>query len=178
MIRTRERLPGALWLPRSVLSEMEREAERTSPKETGGVLMGYWIRLPSSDGDDGEAVITAAVGPGPNADHQRFSFTPDHEYHEREIAGIYAASGREWTYLGDWHTHPGGPGKLSSRDEATITRIARAPEARAPHALMLILAAGAPWRPYAWAAAGAKRQAWWRPQPTTNLHVALFDQLP
>jgi hypothetical protein len=60
--------------------------------------------------------------------------------------------------------HPDGPGKLSRRDEATMARIALAPEARAPHPVMLILAGGAPWTVHAWCAAMRERRSWGGPR--------------
>lgn len=152
---------AVLWVPTEVLTVMGREADRAGRDETGGVLLGYWARPATAGVQTGDVVITMALGPGPLAEHRRFSFTPDHGYHEREIAAAYAASGRRWTYLGDWHTHPNGPGELSRQDEATMARIALAPEARAPHPIMLILAGGAPWITHAWCARTGARRTWW-----------------
>jgi integrative and conjugative element protein (TIGR02256 family) len=78
---------------------MMGEAAARYPLETGGVFMGYWA-------DDRTAVVTQAIGPGPNAYHHRHRFAPDQEWQTTEIAEYYRASGRRETYLGDWHTHP------------------------------------------------------------------------
>lgn len=120
---------------------MVAEADRAYPNETGGVLVGYWARLGR------EVIITHAVGPGPNAVHVPKRFVPDAEYQEREIARLYSWSGRRQTYLGDWHTHPNTVmGKLSRQDRRTLRQIVCDPAARAPFALMCILAG----RPDAW----------------------------
>src|SRR2546425_707963 len=91
---------GTAWLSEATYEKMLAEAERTLPNETGGVLIGYWA-VPFR-----EVVLTAVVGPGPQALHDTDIFIPDPEYQEAEIARCYEESGRLHTYLGDWHTHP------------------------------------------------------------------------
>jgi integrative and conjugative element protein (TIGR02256 family) len=130
-------MPG-VWIGVAERATLAREADRTSPRETGGILMGY-------RGAGETIVIASVVGPGPNAAHGYGFFVPDHEYHEREVARIYENSGRQWTYLGDWHSHPGGSAGLSKSDRHTLRRIAKSPEARAAAPLMLVLAGGKPW---------------------------------
>lgn len=181
---------GELWLPRIVLAAMEQEATRCAPDETGGVLMGYWARSPvlplaaragateraGDDGGMGEIVVVAQIGPGPAAAHSRCAFTPDHEYQDREIASLYDASGRRWSYLGDWHTHPEGSARLSARDERTLRRIADEPQARAPNPVMLVLAGGAPWVPRAWVAVVRSHGWWWRSRLVeASLDIRLHD---
>lgn len=127
------------WVKRSVLEPMLVEAERSTPYETGGCLMGYWL-VPFK-----EVVITKLIGPGPNAKHLRNKFEPDHEWQAAEIARVYKESGYLYTYLGDWHTHPCSRPSLSWRDRRTLRRIASYPPARAPTPLMGILARNSPW---------------------------------
>jgi integrative and conjugative element protein (TIGR02256 family) len=127
-----------------VLEAMQREASAMAPSESGGVLLGYWVHPRT------EVVITDAVGPGPSAVHGAKDFLPDHEYQEREIAKRYEVSGRQISYLGDWHSHPGGTGSLSPSDEKTLRRIAEAPAARSPMPLMAVLAGGEPWQIAVW----------------------------
>lgn len=120
------------WLSGSALEQVEALARRWDPLETGGVLAGYW--------DDDVAVITQCVGPGENAKHNAWAFIPDHAFHEREIARLYAESQGACVYLGDWHTHPSGVSRLSPLDKRTLRSIADAPEAQCPRPLMLLLA--------------------------------------
>lgn len=121
------------WVHKSALDDMVIEANRLFPLETGGCLMGYWEKLYE------KVIITQIIGPGPNAKHRHHYFEPDYEWQESEIASIYHASGRIYTYLGDWHTHPKGGTKLSWRDRHTLHRIATYPLARVPVPLMAIL---------------------------------------
>jgi integrative and conjugative element protein (TIGR02256 family) len=136
--------------------------------------MGYWLPPMGREADPREAVVMAAIGPGPAAVHRPHSFSPDHDYQEREIARVYGESGRLWDYLGDWHSHPNGPGALSSRDKATLSRIALEPRARAPRPVMLILAAGKPWIPHAWMGLVERPRLWsWPRLRTIALEVRL-----
>lgn len=123
---------------------MRQEASATVSAEVGGVLLGYWVRPWS------EVVITDVVGSGPRAIRGPKHFVPDHEYQEAEIAKRYDASGRQLSYLGDWHSHPGGGGSLSPTDEQTLRMIIREPAARCPVALMAVLAGGDPWALTVW----------------------------
>lgn len=102
------------------------------PKETGGVLMGYK--------KEKEIGITHLIGPGPNAIHEKYSFTPDNDYHEKEIARIYKSTGKDITYIGDWHTHPGNAAYLSERDKKTLRNISANKMSRLPEPLMIIVA--------------------------------------
>ena len=121
-----------LWLSEAAYKAILIEAMCRMPRETGGILLGYWS-TPQ------EAVITAIVGPGPKAVHRKRSFQPDSSYHELEIARHYADSGRTETYLGDWHTHPKASAYMSSRDESTLQALADYAPARLATPIMMIL---------------------------------------
>lgn len=119
-----------LWLARTALEAMTREAASRHPFETGGVMLGY-------AGERDDVVVTTVIGPGPRAFHARSRFIPDHAYHDAEVARLYEASGRRWTYLGDWHTHPDAAAYLSPTDAETLERIAGARMARVSFPVML-----------------------------------------
>jgi integrative and conjugative element protein (TIGR02256 family) len=121
-----------IWLPRRLHKEIRLLASRTYPNETGGVLVGF-------DAGNG-LVVTAVVGPGPQATHKHDGLVPDYDFHDAEIKRLYVESGRLHTYLGDWHSHPDGPAMLSTRDKRTLKAIAAYREARAPIPIMGILA--------------------------------------
>ena len=136
-------MQGLAWFPKHGFDLMVKEAGNTFPKETGGVLIGYWI---SHD----ELVITDIVGPGPKAFHSRYSFIPNSEYQEEKIADLYEKSGRLHTYLGDWHNHTNGKANLSWKDKRTLCRIAKSETARAPNPIMVILAKRDDWVASVW----------------------------
>ena len=141
---------GTLWIAYGVLAALNDEATCQAPCETGGVLLGYWT------GDD-DPVVTHGLGPGPDAMHCEERFKPDHDYHVSEIARLYKASNRRLHYLGDWHSHPAGGGWLSELDRTCLRSIARCRDARVERPLMLILAGGSDWHPFAWRYNGIRR---------------------
>lgn len=128
------RTPVEVHVYDEALAAMVLEGQRCYPNETGGLLLGHWV--------PGQRTVEvhAVVGPGPRAEHHRTSFLPDWAWQQREVARLYAASGRTLAYLGDWHTHPDGPLRPSWMDRMAAMSIARAPEARAPTPILLILA--------------------------------------
>lgn len=126
-----------ILLSERVLAEMEQEARRRAPDESGGILLGYAGRK-----DPSVLSVLFQIGPGPRAVHERHRFEPDGPWQERQVAAAYERSGRIATYLGDWHSHPNGPGRPSGLDRSTARKIAHATEARCPHPLMVILAGG------------------------------------
>src|SRR3954464_11679823 len=98
----------AIVLERKQLDQMLLKGRRAFPVETGGVLMGFVTME--------RIVVTSIVGPGPRAVHRRYSFTPDAEWQQKQVAELYERSGRRDAYLGDWHTHPGGGTRASLTD--------------------------------------------------------------
>jgi integrative and conjugative element protein (TIGR02256 family) len=135
---------GTAWIASTVIATLCQEADRAAPDDTGGVLLGYWSATPAAP------VITDSIGPGPHALHEPERFIPDQSFQESEISRLYAESNRKLRYLGDWHTHPGSPGSLSTKDLATMKRIAHFRSARADRPVMLILAGAPPWEPVVW----------------------------
>lgn len=132
----------SFWLSKELLAEMATEASQWSPLETGGVLMGY---ISASN----EIVVTAIVHAGPAARRTRTSFRPDPRFQADGIARQYEASGRQDSYLGDWHTHPGGSPRMSWRDRRTLQHIAEYGPARIADPVMVILH-GEDWKIAAW----------------------------
>ena len=120
-----------LWLAAGAMAELADEVRRRLPDETGGLLVGY-------DDPSGAPVVTAVVGPGPRALHSPTRFRPDTRFQQRELTGLYAASGRTQRYLGDWHAHPNGVVVPSRCDRRVLRRIRRTAAARAPRAVMVI----------------------------------------
>lgn len=147
MSRSAHARAHSVWLPANVLKECEAEASRWFPLESGGTFMGYSV-------DAHTTVVTAVIGPGPNAARSPVHFRPDEGWQLAEIARHYALSERRETYLGDWHSHPNASsGKLSRRDRRVLKCVIETAEARCPRPLMAILF-GTPrdWRLALWRA--------------------------
>jgi len=153
------------WVDKKLMASMSAESEYWCPKETGGVLMGYWSHQ--------DVVITDIVGPGPKAVHRRFSFTPDAKWQEKEVARIYEESGRIITYLGDWHSHPFGTSRLSFKDIVTLFRVAVHKPARAPRPIMGILHNNSLWKLEIW---NFKFSEIFSCVPATTMKIIWFDE--
>lgn len=152
------------WVDKKLLDFMGAESNHWYPKETGGILMGYWAGR--------DVVITDFVGPGPKAVHKRYSFTPDSKWQEAEIARIYNESGRVTTYLGDWHSHPDSTAALSLKDLVTLLRVATHKPARAPKPIMCILHNNPKWELVVWRFALSKIVSG---KPAVAMKIAWFN---
>lgn len=119
-----------LWLNEAACEQMIAEAERAAPDETGGMLLGW------ENPDRNEIVVSAIVGPGPNATHTPTAFWPDADWQQRQLDAHYGQSEGRITYLGDWHVHPRGGFGMSRRDRRTMARIARDDLARCRQPVM------------------------------------------
>lgn len=156
-----------LWVSKSSWRSMHEDADGSYPLETGGILAGYWA-------ESGEAVVQCVSGPGPNADKKTDHFSPDYDYQERWIAELYALSGGDYTYLGDWHSHPGDrAGSLSRLDVSVAQKIASFEPARVHSPLMMLLFGTAEsWSVKCWA--GRRRWLCFRSMKMVELDIQLF----
>ena len=124
--------PVTVWKSSQLLQSCIDEATRTFPLETGGTFMGWWS-------DAATVVVTALIGPGPDAVHGRHDFAPDQAWQLAQIADHYQESGQRETYVGDWHSHPNASsGGLSWTDRRVLRRVIRMPEARCAQPLMAV----------------------------------------
>ncbi|MEJ7792233.1 MAG: Mov34/MPN/PAD-1 family protein [Gaiellaceae bacterium] len=108
------------------------------PWEVGGWLLGWW-----SD-DASELFVTHAT---PAASRGTpFGVTISGRGHRPRFDAAWDASGGTVTFLGDWHTHPGGPAVLSDRDRKAMCQLASDPDFGTPHPLIAVVATGRwPW---------------------------------
>lgn len=127
--------PSHIWIAESCLATMSQLAGEKFPLETGGMLIGYIAST-------GEPVVTSIIGPGPNAKHRRFKFTPDGPYQQSMLEAHFRETDGHETYIGDWHTHPRGAPTLSYLDKCTLARIAKEPRSQTSQPVMMILGGG------------------------------------
>lgn len=124
----------AVTLLELVEQKMVHLAEAAWPEETGGILVGYY----STDLRTGR--ITEALAPPADSERSRWRFS-------RGVRGLTAKLRSLWRkpkahrqyYLGEWHSHPDGPIAMSSRDRATMRRIAEEVKYQCPEPLLVIL---------------------------------------
>ena len=124
-----------IWIAKDALSTMRQLADDKFPLETGGMLVGYLSEA-------NVPVVTSVIGPGPNARHGRYKFTPDGKYQQEILESIFQQTGYRETYLGDWHTHPRGSAALSYLDKCTLASIAHEPQSQISHPIMAVLGDG------------------------------------
>lgn len=79
-------------------------------KETGGILLGNW----ETEGETTKIKVYRSSGPGSNSIRQSALFSPDFSYYSNRAGYHFSRNG--WTYLGEWHRHPGTFHCLSSVD--------------------------------------------------------------
>src|SRR5205807_598109 len=84
-------------------------------RETGGILLGH------DPGPGAIPQITVAGDPGPRADRRPDGFNRDLEHARRLADAAFARDGSIW--IGEWHTHPGGPPCPSPMDMTTYTSL-------------------------------------------------------
>lgn len=101
------------------------------PLEVGGVLLGTDC--------SGYRVVTDLIGPGPMSRATPTSFEPDYAFQQEEVDRLYEANAGDLTYIGDWHSHPGGRCRPSSIDRDAMVTIRTSPDARCPDPIMMII---------------------------------------
>ena len=107
-----------------VLAKAQRLAQVRAPLETGGLLLGAVV--------DGEAHVLAVTGPGRKAVRGRVGYDADRAHDNRLLGRVRP----RLCYLGDWHTHPGGPARLSRTDEASVRGVLSAARPEVLHLLL------------------------------------------
>ena len=112
--------------------------------ETGGVLLGQI--------DDACRVVwvSAVTGPPPDSELSPHHFKLGTQGVAEYLAGQEAASGGSLRFVGTWHTHPGAPHAMPSRDDDTAMSELVSPVEPAPHRALLLILAGAPRRWSTW----------------------------
>lgn len=105
-------------------------ALRGRPWEIGGWLLGYR--------HDDAVVVTHATAPRSRGTPA--GVTVSGRGHRPAFDRLWDATGGRVTFLGDWHTHPGGPAVPSERDRAAAGQIADDPDFRTPSPLVAIVA--------------------------------------
>lgn len=106
------------------------------PWEAGGWLLGY------TDEDEGAVVVTHATPPSRGTP---FFIRISGRHHRRYFDEAWRSSAGHVTFLGDWHTHPGGPPTPSERDEEAMRQVAGDPDFGTGPTIIAIVSTGR-WR--------------------------------
>ena len=106
----------AVDIPRHVAARIvELAAASADGSETGGILLG---RGPA---DNGVIFVEEAGDPGPEAERRPDFFLRDLERAKALADDAWERDKAVW--VGEWHTHPGGPPFPSPRDLTTYTSL-------------------------------------------------------
>lgn len=159
-------LVSSCFIPTAIIRDLIIEAERWFPDETGGVLLGV--------ADDANVWVEMAIGPGPNALHNKSGFVPDAVYQETQIASAYEQSGRRISYLGDWHTHPEQSVLMSKRDRRTLRSIGQWAASRQPRPIMAVLGGVDQWELAVYRYRN-ERARWWKRRPLDRLRTIQLE---
>jgi integrative and conjugative element protein (TIGR02256 family) len=101
------------------------------PWEVGGWLLGYWAE------DRSSVVVTHATPPAVRG--TAFGVTISGKGHRERFDQAWDRSGGLVTFLGDWHTHPGGPAIPSGQDTRAMRQLATDAHFGTPEPLMAIV---------------------------------------
>lgn len=123
-----------MWLAPSADATIRAEARTRRVVETGGPLFGYF------DGKPHNCVAVVAGGPGPNACHRPFSFRADRDAIATAIRELHDRSVGVLSYIGEWHSHPGGSTAVSGRDLGALAALAEDGGVDVPEPVMVIVA--------------------------------------
>lgn len=119
----------ALSVNRAVTDRLRQLPQ--APWEVGGWLLGYWTE------DLNHVVVTHATPPGRRG--SPFGVRISGERHRGRFDEAWDASGGHVTFLGDWHTHPGGPTVPSSTDYRAVVKLASEADYGTPTPLIAIV---------------------------------------
>lgn len=104
-----------IYVSLDALNSISKEVEISKNIETGGILLGKLLQ-------NGDVLITHAIGPGPNSIRKQYEFRKDFDYSVRMLEILYSRYSVD--FLGDWHKHPTGCVNYSNRDHKSMIRIA------------------------------------------------------
>lgn len=118
-----------LYVAESVVERLRDLPGR--PWEIGGWLLGYWT-------EDRAAIIVTHATP-PAARGSAFGITISGRGHRDRFDEVWERTGGRVTFLGDWHTHPGGPAIPSAQDRRAMEQLASEGDYGTPEPLIAIV---------------------------------------
>lgn len=136
--------------------------------EIGGWLLGYWTA------DECHLVVSHATPPGPRGTPFRLRISG--RGHRPRFDAAWEASSGHVTFIGDWHTHPGGPAQPSLRDREAVRQLAEREHFGTRRPLIAII------QNPRWRRSQTVRQIrWWLREPDgelAELEAVVFGALP
>jgi integrative and conjugative element protein (TIGR02256 family) len=131
------RVDWSVRLSTAALTSMRQLLATAGRKETGGLLIGY------VNGKRKIVYITHALAPSRDSSGTEDFFVRGTQGYPQAIKEIERKTGGLLGYVGDWHTHPGGPARPSALDHKTLAAIDRSLAPADIPGLLLIVSATA-----------------------------------
>jgi integrative and conjugative element protein (TIGR02256 family) len=125
-----------LKIPDRRIKQLLRLCGRSSPCETGGILLGRYSNALDY------ALVTSITNAPADSRSGRTWFV-------RGVRGLQSKIDNMWRrkegyYLGEWHFHPFGEPSPSGTDSSQMREIARSPQYRCPEPILLIIGGDPP----------------------------------
>ena len=125
-----------LWVEEKNAAEILRLCRRSSPHETGGLLLGSY-----STAHDCALVTATTKAPADSRSGRTWFF--------RGVRGLQTKVDRLWRsrqgyYIGEWHFHPFGSPCPSPTDMAQMWEIAQSDQYHCPEPVLLIVGGDPP----------------------------------
>jgi integrative and conjugative element protein (TIGR02256 family) len=125
-------------IPARVRRQLEHAAGAAADgRETGGILLGF------DDPGHQRFWVTEASTAGPAAERSAIGFRRDLAFVSEVAEHAFAVDGSQW--IGDWHTHPGGPPEPSAKDLASWRQALNDSDLEEFLALIFVPSVGGDW---------------------------------
>jgi integrative and conjugative element protein (TIGR02256 family) len=91
--------------------------KEASPNETGGILIGY------IDQKNKVIIVTRQIDPPEDSIGWPYAFKMGVKGIPEKVKAIMEKTGNLIGYVGEWHSHPQGSNRLSSKDQDAIKQL-------------------------------------------------------
>ena len=113
-----------------VVEQMHQECICSAPKETGGVLVGYYSEDLSS------AYVIKMLGKSKHSIIDRFSFVRKGRDYLQSLDKLWD---QKQYYVGEWHYHPYSSSSPSPTDINTLLRLSSSEKLHCPEPILIII---------------------------------------
>jgi len=117
-------------LPVSILEKMHKDCSASLPKETGGILVGYYSE------DLNWATITRAYGPSRQSKRHCASFV---RFGFDYLPTLNRLWNKSQYYIGEWHFHPFSSASPSSIDVNTMLNLSSDKKLHCPEPVLIVV---------------------------------------
>ncbi len=128
---TQKELNLKLVISEGLLDDIKKLSIESIPKETGGIFIGRFF-------DDNYTIYISEILSPKKTVNTEISFTRHVEDLNKYIEKRFKESKGEFTYVGEWHSHPNGSPEYSGKDFDAMTKIAQDVQIQTNNPILLI----------------------------------------